>query len=52
MLRFASVHVNNDHGNDITSAIADLMRVGADKGIEIDVNSSPLPTVLPSFESW
>ena len=52
MLRFASVHVNNDHSNDITSAIADLMRVGADKGIEIDVNSSPLPTVLPSFESW
>jgi hypothetical protein len=46
-LRFVSVHVNNDHSEEITSAIADLMRAGADKGIEIDVNSNPLPTKLP-----
>jgi hypothetical protein len=51
-LRFVSAHVNNDHNIRITSAIADLMQVGADKGIEMDVNSSPLPTALPFFKSW
>jgi hypothetical protein len=45
-LRFVSVHVNDERSEEITSAIADLMRVGADKGAEIDVNSSPLPTKL------
>ena len=47
-LRFVSVHVNDDHSKEIiTFAIADLMRVGADKGVEIDINSSPLPTKVP-----
>ena len=50
-LRFVSIHVSDNRSEGMTSAIADLMRVGADKRIEIDVTSSPLPTVTP-FESW
>ena len=46
-LRFVSVHVNDDHSKEITFAIADLMRVGADKGVGMDINSSPLPTKVP-----
>ena len=46
-LRFVSVYVNDDGSDGTTSAIADLMRVGADKGFEIEINSSPLPTMLP-----
>ena len=59
-LRFVSVHINDDHGEVITSAIAALIRVGADKGFEIDANSRPLPTKLQfwwtvlyaNFISW
>ena len=45
-LRFVSVHINDDHSEVIASAIAALMRVGADKGFEIDANSRPLSTKL------
>ena len=46
-LCFVFLQVNDDRSEGITSAIADLMRVGADKGFETDVKSSPLPTRLP-----
>ena len=52
-LRFVSVHVN-DNGSEegITSAVANLMQVGVDKGFEIDVNFTPLPMILLPFEIW
>ena len=45
-LRSVSVYVKDERNEGIASAIADLMRVGVDKGVEIDVNFSLLPTRL------
>ena len=45
-LRLVSVHVDEEKG-----IAADLMRVGADKGFEIDISSDRFPTTLP-FETW
>ena len=52
-LRFVSVHVNGNGSEEgITSAVADLMRVGAGKGFEIDVNFTPFPMIPLPFEIW
>ena len=52
-LRSVFVHVSDDRSEAITFTIADLMRVGADRGLGIEVNSSPLTTefLLP-FWFW
>ncbi|KAF8349282.1 hypothetical protein F5887DRAFT_486189 [Amanita rubescens] len=49
-LRLLSVYVDH-RGEDMTSAVGDLMRLGADKGLEVDVSSTPFPMVLP-FGDW
>ncbi len=45
-LRLLSVYVDN-RGEDMTSAVGDLIRLGADKGFEVDISSTPFPTVVP-----
>jgi hypothetical protein len=47
-LHFLSVYVNRTHwGEDMTSIEGDLIRLGADKGLEVDISSRPFPTVPP-----
>ncbi|KAF8343653.1 hypothetical protein F5887DRAFT_281712 [Amanita rubescens] len=50
-LRFLSVYVNNRGGEDISSAVGDLIRVGTDKGLEVDISSRPFPMVV-QFSDW
>ena len=50
-LHLVSVHVDEHRIEIQKGAVADLVRVGADKGFGIDVGSDTFPTMVP-FETW
>jgi len=50
-LRFLSVYVNNRGEEDMTSVVGDLIRVGTDKGLKVDISSRPFPMVV-QFSDW
>ena len=45
-LHFLSVYVNNRGEEDMTSVVGDLIRLGTDKGLEVDVSSMPFPMIV------
>jgi hypothetical protein len=50
-LHFLSVDVNNREEEDVTSVIGDLIRVGTDKGLEVEISSGLFPTAV-RFSDW
>jgi len=52
--QFPNLHVLSVHGRtngveDITSAVVDLVQLGARRGFEVDVELSRLPQIMPLF---
>ena len=45
-LHFLSVYVDNHGEEDMTLAVGDVIRLGTDKGLEVDISSTTFPAVL------